>query len=85
MRRDEALDRPRHRTVASPLLSVGEVRDGVEVGGDELTARVLVDAELRVPIRSHQRVMRESSARALADAELCVLDLVVADLPRGDT
>ena len=30
------------------LLRVGEVRHCVEVGGDELAARVLVDAELRV-------------------------------------
>lgn len=31
-----------------PHLSIGEVRHGIEVGGDKLAARVLVDAQLRV-------------------------------------
>ena len=43
-----ALDGARHGAVAGPLLRVGEVGDGVEVGGDELAALVLVDAELGV-------------------------------------
>lgn len=41
-----ALDGPGHRAVARPLLRVGQVRHRVEVGGDELAALVLVDAEL---------------------------------------
>ena len=32
--------------VARPLLRVGQMRDRVEVGHDELAARVLVDAQL---------------------------------------
>jgi len=45
-KRERPLDGTSHGPVASPLLSVGEVGDSVEVGGDELAARVFVDAQL---------------------------------------
>jgi len=41
-------DGAHHRVVARPFLRVGQVRHRVTVGGDELAARQLVDAELRV-------------------------------------
>merc|ERR1719223_88309 len=42
-----ALDGADHAAVAGPLLRVRKMRDGVQVGSDELASGILVDAELR--------------------------------------
>lgn len=57
MRQALALDSANHCAIASPLLRVCQVRLCIQVGGDEVAARVL------------------------ADAERCILDLVVVDMP----
>ena len=54
------LDGASHRAVARPLLRVGQMRDRVEVGHDELAARVLVDAQL---VRVRVRVRFRDSSR----------------------
>ena len=47
-KRGRTFDGADHCTVAGPLLGVGQVRARIQVGGNEVAARVLADAQRRV-------------------------------------
>ena len=68
-----AFDSAHHGAVPGPLLRVGQVRLGVQVGGDEMAAWVLADAQrgvldlvvVEVPVEAHHHRAHLRAAQAL--------------------